>query len=253
MTEENKPDLLVIIGMPTGEDVKAHTHRCITKAILRFGQTSFVRDGVKLRTAMGFLHAQGSMLPALRESIARRAMVSPATHLLWIDSDMTFPDDTIERLIKADKDVIGANCPRKMMPTMPTCKKAPLPNGILSEEDMWTLEGSTGLERTSRIGFGILMTKMHVYHQLSEPLFPFSYDYQCRGYDGEDTNFCRNLHKHGFEMWVDHDLSKQIGHVGSFEFEHGLSDVYWGKEAPPAPEHYAEVVELRPVPEKVAA
>ena len=34
----------------------------------------------------------------------------------------------------------------------------------------------------------------------------------------EDTVFSYLLWNHGVEMWCDHDLSREIGHVGEFEY-----------------------------------
>jgi len=37
------------------------------------------------------------------------------SHILFIDSDMTFPQDMIQRLIDRDVDIVAANCARRRM------------------------------------------------------------------------------------------------------------------------------------------
>ena len=36
--------------------------------------------------------------------------------------------------------------------------------------------------------------------------------------EGEDVYFCTMARVHGFEVWVDHDLSKEVTHIGQFEY-----------------------------------
>jgi len=39
-------------------------------------------------------------------------------------------------------------------------------------------------------------------------------------YVGEDIYFCKLAQAHGFKVWVDHDLSKDVKHIGKMEFTH---------------------------------
>ena len=225
VSEDIKADVHVAICTPSHEGVTDAYAHSLFMAGLRFCQTDFIRNGKTLTKAIGRINVRGSILPALRESIARQALLKPSlTHMLWIDSDMVFPHDIIWRLWKHDLDVVGANCPRKMLPTIPTCETMTPP------EKLWTRANSTGLEETGRIGFGVLMVKRDVFRDLPEPWFPFTYDYKVRGYDGEDTNFCRLLEAKGVRMWVDHDLSKEIQHTGPFNYDHCMCEEWTGGE-----------------------
>jgi len=64
--------------------------------------------------------SQGSMLVQQRHSLVERALRQNPTHILFIDSDMEFPADTLNRLLAADKDIVGANCTTRAMPPEPT-------------------------------------------------------------------------------------------------------------------------------------
>ncbi len=240
---EIKADVHVKICTPSHNGVTDEYAHCLMMSSLRFCQTDFVRDGKNLTKAIGRVNVRGSILPALRESTARQCLISGTTHMLWIDSDMVFPADIIHRLWKHDLDVVGANCPRKMLPTIPTCEK-------IDGGKLWTLAGSTGLEETRRIGFGILMMKVEVFKDLPEPWFPFTYDYKVRGYDGEDTNFCRALQAKGIRMWVDHDLSKEIRHTGPFNFEHCMCEEWSGGVSESYPVDQIGNPMLQPLAEK---
>jgi hypothetical protein len=37
---------------------------------------------------------------------------------------------------------------------------------------------------------------------------------------GEDWYFVKKLSEAGADIWIDHDLSRQIGHVGDFVYGH---------------------------------
>ena len=54
-----------------------------------------------------FLTYGTSILPFSRNILARKSMELNATHMLWIDSDMTFPADTILRMLAHDKKIVG--------------------------------------------------------------------------------------------------------------------------------------------------
>ena len=42
------------------------------------------------------------------------ALAVDATHILWLDSDMRFPADTLGRLLARNRDIVGANyCARR--------------------------------------------------------------------------------------------------------------------------------------------
>ena len=42
---------------------------------------------------------------------------------------------------------------------------------------------------------------------------------------GEDMYFCREAQKAGFKVYIDHDLSKQVRHIGVLEFMHEHVDL----------------------------
>jgi hypothetical protein len=47
-----------------------------------------------------------------------------------------------------------------------------------------------------------------------------TYKPEVDAYQGEDWNMCEALEKAGVPIYVDHDLSKRIGHVGTFKYTH---------------------------------
>jgi hypothetical protein len=79
---------------------------------------------------------------------------------------------------------------------------------------------STGIEEVGSIGMGVMLIKRNVFEKLTEPWFETPWRTDARGYIGEDIFFCRKAQDAGYKIWIDHDVSKEIGHIGTFEFKH---------------------------------
>jgi len=78
-------------------------------------------------------------------------------------------------------------------------------------------KGKTGLEQVTAVGCGVMMVKREVFENTPKPWFWF---HQIPGEKllGEDVYFCVKAFDAGYETYLDHDLSQQIGHVGSYTF-----------------------------------
>ena len=160
---------------------------------------------------------QGTSIQNQRADLALDAMAEGCTHILFIDSDMTFPDNMVGRLLKHDLDIVATNCARRRMPTGPTAQNYK-PDG--TRELVYTMPESTGIEEVGSIGMGVMLIKRNVFEKLSEPWFETPWRPKERGYIGEDIFFCRKAQEAGFKIHIDHDVSKEIGHIGTFEFKH---------------------------------
>lgn len=158
----------------------------------------------------------GTLLPEMRNTLAKAAIGLGATHILWLDNDMVFPEDMIERLYRHGKPIVGANyCQRKE-----PCKPVAARDGYW----VYTEEDSTGLEKVDFVGMGAMLVETEVYKHLPEPWHTLGWNPGKECVVGEDVYFCRMAAKIGAEVYIDHDLSKEIQHVGyrNFTFEDAL-------------------------------
>ena len=130
---------------------------------------------------------------------------------------MRFPQDMISRLLAHDVDIVATNCARRRMPTGPTAQIYK-ENG--DRELVWSMPESTGLQEVGSVGMGVMLIKAGVFKALSEPWYETPWRSDKRGYIGEDVFFCKKARESGFKIWIDHDVSKEIGHIGMFEFKH---------------------------------
>ena len=161
-------------------------------------------------------------LPDVRTRIMGEAVREKCTHLLWLDSDMLFPPDTLHRLLRHNLPIVGANYPRRIFPHLPTAHYGGDPKGGV----VWS-EGKTGAERVKHVGFGCVLMDMRLVDAIDPPYFVFSPDGE-HGLTtrGEDVYFCEKLLRDaGIPTHVDHDLSMEIGHIGEqvFSMQHAYT------------------------------
>jgi hypothetical protein len=168
------------------------------------------------------INKRGSILPQLRHDIVKDAQALGCTHLLWIDSDQSFPKELLHRLVRHDKSIVGCNIATKVLP--PSCAPTARKKSDINPfgDVVFTYDTSQGLEQVWRLGFGVILVKMKVFDDIPEPWFNLMWDEEQKKFVGEDWWFCMEAEKRGIPIWVDHDLSKDIGHIGPVKFDHSF-------------------------------
>jgi hypothetical protein len=167
----------------------------------------------------GLTLVKGTYLHLMRQELLETALQDGATHLLWLDSDMRFPKEALLRLLGHNKAIVGINYSQRGMPE----SGPPDFVAIKSVEDgvkLRTTPLSVGLEKVEAIGFGlVLMDLRRIGPKLGDkPWFDFTWRKVGGGLIGEDVYFCRKVGAAGVSIYVDHDLSRDCAHIGSFEF-----------------------------------
>lgn len=156
--------------------------------------------------------ASGSGIAELRNLLVKQALdYKETTHILFVDDDQMFPADSIHQLAKHDLPIVAANIVRKESNPRTNSKEL---NG---ENPVYTLPHSAGLEEVQFVGTGMMLIKREVFETMKKPYF----FYDVENNVGEDVNFCRLAREAGYKIYIDHDLSKDVKHVGHF---------YWGHE-----------------------
>lgn len=169
------------------------------------------------------LQSRGTIIPQQRASLVTLAQRYGATHVLWLDSDMRFPPDTLERLLEHEQPIVAANYPTRRAPILPTAEHRD--HGML-----FTPPEATGLAEVTHCGMGVMLVDMTVYAKIKQPWFILGFNPKDGVYIGEDFYFLRRAREHGFATLIDQDLSKDVRHAGEMEFraEHACvtRDVY---------------------------
>jgi hypothetical protein len=160
--------------------------------------------------------SHGTLIASQRMELARQALEEKADYLLWLDSDMRFPKETIGHLILRDKPIVAANYATRRMPVKPVAMMDN--NGEIGR--VYTAPDSEGLQPVDYIGMGVMMVKREVFEKVEAPWFAIPYSTIGNHYIGEDVFFCKKAREAGYEVLVDHDLSHQVKHIGTFEYSH---------------------------------
>lgn len=187
-------------------------------AIMSAYDARFRKDG-----ELAIYSVAGTLIFDQREKLVQHALDGNCDYILFIDSDMRFPKTTIDRLLKHDKPIVGVNATTRTVPVKPTAKQLEI--DAEKKENFWypvISKGKTGIEQVTAIGCGVMLVKAEVFRNTPQPWFWF---YQIPGGKtlGEDVHFCIAAADAGYETWVDHDLSQEIGHVGQYTY--GWKDI----------------------------
>jgi hypothetical protein len=199
----------ILIGVPSNGEWKADFGVSLSSMCMQA-----IKHGDKEVTVAS---CKGSMLSCQRHDLVMEAKKINATHLLFLDSDLTFPETALDQLLFWNKPVVGVNYVMKVIPTVPTTRK--WKNG--KWEFVVTTKKSKGLEEVQRMPTGMMLMEMGIFEQVEQPWFAFKWCGVEDKYQGEDWTFCEAIEEAGIPMYVDHELSWRIGHVGNFSFKNG--------------------------------
>lgn len=146
------------------------------------------------------VNSKNSNLADSRNQIVNIALQHGSKWLLFFDSDMTFPVDTLSRLLSHDRQIVGASY----------CRRVP-PYDLIGEP--LGAPGTDPLIRMARMPPGCLLICADVFLSLRQPYFVFG-----TAADGsaisEDFMFCDSVRHAGWEVWCDQPLTRAVGHVG---------------------------------------
>lgn len=169
-----------------------------------------------------FIDKRTSNLPRSRQECLEDALLQDCTHVLFIDTDQTFPMDTAHRLLRWKKPIVGCNIPLKTVPSFPTARaRSASPFGV----PIYSNAGNgsappAGLEKVWRVGMGVMLIDCSILKSIPKPWFELRYSDKHQQFVGEDWFFIGQAEKAGFDTYIDHELSRFIGHVGSFQYTH---------------------------------
>ena len=208
--------LAVMIGYPSGSEVKARFTNCLTNML-----TYYISSPVPgyRNQMMKPMNVRGSIISRQRMQIVKEAIAGDYTHILFVDSDQTFPRDTIHRLLAHDKDVVGCNIATKQIPASPTARKK---GGSIGGEPVYTDPDSDRLEAVWRLGCGIMLIRVPVFKKVGLGCFEIRWEPEIQDYRGEDWSMCQAFEAAGYKIWVDHKLSDEVKHVGDYEYDHNV-------------------------------
>jgi hypothetical protein len=193
----------VVICVPTNGMVHSLFTFCLVNAI-RYTES----QGIPVILDMD----AGTVLSNQRQVLLDTAINNhQAEHIMWLDSDMTFPEDVIVKLLEHRKQVVCATYSKRVEPFHPTAFA-----NIDPVEPVDTTDH--GLVEVKYSGMGCLLMRSSAIDDIPSPHFPLTWHAPSGTWHGEDMGLCNLLDATGITIYCDLDLSREIGHIGQREF-----------------------------------
>ena len=125
----------------------------------------------------------GTMIADQRTKLIEMSLKQGATHILFLDSDMRFPSNLVEKLARHDKDIIACNYATRRLPVKTVAFK-----DFSTLSYIYSID-KTGLEECDAVGMGAMLIKADVFRKLAYPWFQIHYLPTARMWAGEDMFF----------------------------------------------------------------
>lgn len=179
------------------------------------------------------LQMPGTLIFTQREKLASEALEWGADQLLWIDSDQRFPANTLEVLQARQVPFCGVNATTRREPILPTALNLEIKREMLDGKkgepyQVWhkvESRGKSGIEQVTAVGFAVTLINREVFEKVPRPWFDVIWT-DHGNVIGEDVTFCVRCLENDIPVYVDHELSMHIGHIGVKVF--GWDDVKHG-------------------------
>jgi hypothetical protein len=191
----------VVICVPIYGWIPAETAASFSQLIL---------NATKNGLLAGFKYTSNTYIHTARNILIQEAMTLNPTHLLFLDADMIVPQDTCQRLLRHQKNIVSGLYYSRKKPYTPIYRK----------EKEW-VEGPgkqfltptppDKFDEVGFVGFGCVMVSVSVIRKAAElnggPRYFFSFANE----EGEDVYFCRLMHSIGESIYLDPEC--ECGHV----------------------------------------
>lgn len=163
------------------------------------------RDDVEFSAALS-----GAFISRGRNQLVAAFLAGQGSHLWFVDSDIGFSRDTLDKLLAADRPIVAAlyyslanGVPFPVVVAAPDSKAQGLPTKGL-------------MMAGSGVGMGCTLIRREVLEALGvRDLWPFSESVQFDTYLSEDITFCLRARELGFESWVNVDA--KVTHTKSID------------------------------------
>lgn len=157
-------------------------------------------------------------LDSVRNELCQQALITECTHIFWADTDQTYPEDTLIKLLDHNLPIVCAKVHRRKAPYDPLLKrvnpdKQDKQNPYIDVEfDEWAMrDDPKKLICVDATGFGCNLMWIEVIENIKPPWFMF--DLYQKPVVGEDFYFWAKAREAGYQIFV--DCSINVGHIST--------------------------------------
>ena len=170
----------------------------------------FVKSLAKLQAYLGRMRVpydveiqSGTLVYIARNRLANKAINEEYTHVLWLDSDMTFTEHVVEDLMDCGKEMVCGAFVSRRPPYGPCIYSSIKKNEIEKVKDF-------GMKpfRVDGCGFACVLTAVDLLQAVTQK---FGTTFQPTEYYGEDLAFCWRVGQIGREIWCEPTV--RPGHI----------------------------------------
>ena len=184
----------LMIAVPTNDYVHADFVVSLTKLTAELTRKGIAHD-VEIKA--------GTLVYIARNRLACRAVNEKYTHVLWLDSDMTFEPNILEDLMDSGKEMVcGAFVSRR--PPYGPC----IYSSIRKNDVQKVKEFGLAPFRVEGCGFACVLTTTELIQAVQQK---FGTAFNPTDYYGEDLAFCWRVRNLGREIWCDPTV--RPGHI----------------------------------------
>lgn len=165
----------------------------------------------------------GSLIYDARNLLSLTAIDNQFDYVLWLDSDMVFPRDTLTRLLKDleenNAQVVSGLYFKRRLPTSPVVynlldKPKTNAQGIpVSQLTSYDDYPKDSVFQVQGAGFGCMLISTDVLRNVWDSCGPA---FSPLPWGGEDISFCYRLKQLGIKMLCDSRI--KCGHIGQFKY-----------------------------------
>lgn len=191
----------VLIAVPCLDYVSADFAFSLAALLNRRAYDSKLRKEVEV----SLVSQKGSIIMDARNALAKAALASNSSHILFWDSDITLPMDALDILLSHHKDIVCATYVQRSEGHM-----------VLGQRDM--AQPTVGpLAKMLTIPLGACLIRTSVFQRLPFPWFAYPWNPTEGRFYSEDTYFCTLAHSASppIPIYCDLTLSPKVRHVGS--------------------------------------
>lgn len=196
----------VVLGLP-------HPNKGLYYADSQACVQALVRYATKSGLQVGWSNTSSCDIGGNRNIIAGVAQQMKANYLLFIDDDMVFAENALERLMSHNVDIVSGFCVGRIHPYNP-CAYIKI-EGADSYRPINNWPDDALIE-VDAVGAAFLLIKVAVFDKLTLPYFSFAPREGHPTGIGEDSYFSRKAKAAGLKIHLDTGLI--VGHIGDYPF-----------------------------------
>ena len=152
----------------------------------------------------------------VRNDLVKKAMAYEPDYLFWVDDDMMFGNDIVERLLSHKKEFVCAEMFTKTVPFKPSLKRATGEGGL--DFTNYVAYPEDSLFEIGGCGFAATLVHRRLFEDLRR-VDDVSGEYWFKDNEfcgeSEDMNFCIRARQKGHKLWCDSSVTtRHIGGMG---------------------------------------